>query len=381
MMPPPGHVHLIEPGPLGHGPLWLNYLLDALLPCVDRITITHPDLPPYRTLQQRASDCERLTLRPIAWRSDKRSWPDTFKGASRLQADLTLLTFVDTIIKKYRSDLRRRLGSSVWGIWFLPAARRPPLPAFDLRRLYSGQARGQYRDQQVLRHVPDWLSGVFVLDELLKERISPRPGLDVHVLPDPWPRQPTISREQARATLGLPTSRTIFLHFGVANPRKGLADAIKAWERLSDRPEALLLRTGLTRKNEVQMLEPLIHSGRAELRNTRIPDSQVDLYFRACDWVLMPYRRHEGSSGLLSAAAASSRPVIASDYSVIGKRVRSGNLGLVFEHLSVEGLARAIHEAIETPTEQYAEPLRAYAASHDIEHFNQALRSSLGLSS
>ncbi len=374
----PRHIHLIESGPLGHGPLWLGYMLDALQPCVDRITITHPDLPAYRTLQRRASDCERLTLRPIAWRSDKRSWRDALAQARALRADLTLLTFVDTIIKRYHGDLRRKLGTPILGIWFLPNPRQS-VPRFDLRRLYSGQARGRHRDQRVLRHVPDWLSGVFVLDELLKERISPRPGLEVHVLPDPWPTRPTISREQARAQLGLPSDRKIFLHFGVANRRKGLADAIEAWNRLNGEPQALLFRAGLTLDDEVRMLAPLTDRGQAILKNERIPDAEVDLCFRACDWVLLPYRRHEGSSGLLSAAAAASRPVIAADYSVIGERVRSENLGLVFEHLSVEGLARAIHEAIHTATEQYAEPLRAYAASHDVEHFNQALRTGLNL--
>ena len=39
-----------------------------------------------------------------------------------------------------------------------------------------------------------------------------------------------------------------------------------------------------------------------------MPDDTLDLYLRACDWVLMPYRFHEGSSGLLSGAAAAGRP-------------------------------------------------------------------------
>ena len=380
MPPNQTHVHLVEVMPdSGHGPLWLGYLIDALAPVVGRLSVTFPDLDEYQSvIRPRATTFANLATRPFQWQNKDRTWRPGLSVAAGLRADLTLLTFLDRGIKKYRGDLRRKLGTPIWGIWFLPNPRKP-VSRFDLRRLYSGTARGRYRDQQVLRHVPDWLSGVFVLDELLKERITPRSGLEIHVLPDPWPTRPTVSQEQARARLGLPAGKTIFLHFGVANPRKGLTDAIRAWEQLSDESDAVLFRAGLTLNDEVRLLAPLMDRGRALLRNERIPDAEVDLCFRACDWVLMPYRQHEGSSGLLSAAAASCRPVIASDYSVIGKRVRAANLGLLFPHLSVDGLANTVRTALRTPVQSYADSLQAYAASHDIEHFTNAIRENLGI--
>lgn len=374
----PRHVHLIEPGPLGHGPLWLNYLLDALLPCIPRITLTHPALAPYEPLAERAAASDgRLRLRPIPWRSDKRSWPDTLHGGRDLNADLTLLTFVDVIIKKARGDLRRQLGDEIWGIWYLPNPRRE-LPRWNWRRLISGQVRGAYRDQRVLRQVPDWLSGLFVLDPLLAERISPRPGLAIEVLPDPWPLGNAAEQRTARERLGLPPDEKVFLHFGVANPRKGLRDAIAAWSRLG--PDApLLLRAGMTRTDETEAFQPLVDSGRGLLHDWRIPDEQLGDYFAACDWVLLPYRRHEGSSGLLAAAAAAGRPVLAADYGVIGARVRQAVLGLLHAHASPGALAQAVRDACETPPERFRPALAAYARQHTPERFGEALRAAWSL--
>ncbi len=359
--------------------MWLEYLLDALLPCLDRVTVTYPDFPAYDALVERArSQPDRLRLRPVTWRSDKLSWPDTLERGDVTDADLVLVTWLDVILKKYRGDLRRQLGAPIWGLWYLPA--RPEAASFwNPRRLISGQARGHYREQRVLRRVPTWLDGALVLDDLLARRITPRPGLRIEVLPDPWPTQPDIDQIDARQRLRLPPEKTLFLHFGVANPRKGLLDAASAWERLRDRPDAVLVRAGMTLAGEVQALEALVGEGRAILRNERIPDADVDLYFRACDWVLVPYRQHEGSSGLLSGAAAARRPLIASDYAVIGHRVRQQGLGLWFPHESVDGLLDAVRDALHTPIDRFSAALTAYAESHNLAHFYSALRNALGL--
>lgn len=376
---PPRHVHLIEPGPLGHGPLWLGYLLDALLPGVERVTVTHPDLPAYEPLTDRHRAAgDRLTLRPVPWHSDKRSWRNTLRGARLLGADLSLITFVDELVKKYPGDLSRQLNSPVWGIWYLPAERRP-VSRWDPRRLYSGQARGRFREQRAVRRVPGWLSGVFLLDELLAARLTPRPGLAIEVLPDPWPTRPTMAQAEARRRLDLPADRRIFLHFGVANPRKGLRDTILCWQRLQDEPDAVLLRAGLTGPEDAAALRPLTSTGRAILHNRRVPETEVDWYFRACDWVLLPYRGHEGSSGLLSAAAASRRPVIAADHGVIGERTRRAGLGVLFAHGDVEALAAAVRGADRPDARRYEAALAAYAETHDLAGFLDRLRSALGL--
>jgi glycosyltransferase involved in cell wall biosynthesis len=161
--------------------------------------------------------------------------------------------------------------------------------------------------------------------------------------------------------------------------RKGLQDAIDAWARLGDLPDARLVRAGVMAPGQADAMADLVRRGRAVLHEGYVPDDKLDLYLRACDWLLMPYRFHEGSSGLLSGAAAAGRPVIASDYGLIGTRVHSSELGLLYPHLSVDGLADAVRRASAARIEDFAEPLRRYSDSHTVRDFVAALRAPLGL--
>ena len=340
---------MIELANLGHGPLWLGYVLDALLPCVDQVTVTYPDLDAYKVLDwSRWLDTERLARRPLPWQDGKHAWKTMLTGADRLGADMTLLTYLDTMLKKAADvDLDRLVGSPVWGLWFRPGPRQPISP-WNLRRLLSRRDRNQYREQQVLRGPPRWLAGAWLTDPLLLERISPRPGQVLSLLPDPWPSRPTMDAGEARRRLGLPLDKTLFLHLGVPDPRKGLLDAIHAWRDLADLPAAMLVRAGVMAPDQADAMRPLVHDGRAIARAGRIPDDDMDVYLRATDWLLMPYRNHEGSSGLLAGAAAAARPVVTADYGVVGRLTKDSGLGIVYPHLSLPGLTDAIRRATAT---------------------------------
>jgi glycosyltransferase involved in cell wall biosynthesis len=214
---------------------------------------------------------------------------------------------------------------------------------------------------------------------LLQERISPQPGQSLHILPDPWPSRPAVGQSEARRRLGLPERQKLFLHLGESSERKGLLDAVGAWTRIGDLPGATLVRAGVMAPGQAGAMSALVGSGRAILHEGYVPDEKLDLYLRACDWLLMPYRFHEGSSGLLSGAAAAARPVIASDYGLIGTRVSSSDLGVVYPHLSVDGLAEAVRRASAMPIEDFAAPLRRYSETHTVEDFIAALRAPLAL--
>lgn len=374
------HIHLIEPAPnLGHGPLWLGYLIDALQPALQTLTVSYPDTEAYReVVQPRAAAHRNVAARAYSWRRAKHAWRASFTGARDLQADLTFLSDLGLLFKRVREDLRDLTGNEIWGIWFNPPAPRSGT-FWNPRRLVSRSARTAHREQCVLRHAPDWLSGIWVLDAALVELFTPRPGLKLRVLPDPWPSLPSIDREEARRVLGLPQDKTLFLHLGVDAARKGLEDAIAAWQQLDAGNGAVLLRVGRTNSRDAAALAALAGAGQAILRDTRIPDEQLDQYLRACDWLLLPYRWHESSSGLLTGAAVADRPVIASDYGVIGRRVREARLGLVYPHLSVAGLSSAIERALPTPPGSFDSGLRAFAREHDQAHFAAALHQAWGL--
>ncbi len=373
---PRGHLHLIEPAPnLGHGPNWLAYLMDAFLPVTDQLTVSYPDTADYTPMVERkAAVSRRLNRRPYAWRKGKQAWRASLHTAKQTGADLTMFSDMGLLLKRARHDLRRDTGSPIWSIWFSPPQRRE-LGSWDPNRLLSRSARNRHREQQALRKPPIWLDTIWLLDDSEAARIAAGPDLKLKVLPDPWPTTPRQDARQARQQLDLPDDRCLFLHFGVAAHRKGLSDAIAAWQGLPDANRATLIRVGPTSQEHLDALGPLKAQGRAIVRNKRISDAEIDLYLRACDWILLPYREHDGSSGLLAGAACAQRPVIASDYGVVGRRVKESKLGFVYPHLSVAGLRDAVHQALDTPITNFASGLRDYAQAHDFEHFAAALQS------
>ncbi|MCC6212571.1 MAG: glycosyltransferase [Burkholderiales bacterium] len=377
-MTAPRHIHLIEPMRLGHGPLWLRYMIGALEPCLDRLTVTLPELPEYESVQ-RQFPAERLRFRTFPWHGDKMGWMRTIESARRVRADATIFTYLDVVLRKAAAaPIGRLAGPSVWGVWFMPVPRSRA-SAWDLSWLLRRDARRQRRKQRVQERPPRWLAGAWVCDPLLRERISPRAGQTIGVLPDPWPSRPAAGMADARRQLRLPEGKSLFLHLGVPGPRKGLIDAVAAWRRAGGLDDAVLVRAGTMDPGESDAMAPLLAQGRAILHEGYVPDERLDLYLRACDWVLMPYRHHEGSSSLLSGAAAAGRPVIAPDYGVLGGRVQGSGLGIVFPHLSVDGFADALGRAAGLPIESFAEALRQYSAGHTVADFAAALRAPLGL--
>jgi glycosyltransferase involved in cell wall biosynthesis len=353
-------------------------MVGALLPCVDRLTVTLPALPEYETVQ-RQFQADWLSFRAFPWHGNKMGWMRMLEGSHRVSADATIFTYLDVVLRKAaNAPIGRLAGSLVWGVWFMPVLRSRS-SAWNPSWILSRNARKHRRKQLVQGRPPRWLSGVWVCDPLLRERISPRPGQTIGILPDPWPSKPQVEREEARRHLGLPQGKVLFLHLGVSGPRKGLLDAVAAWQRTAVVADAVLARAGTMRPEESEAMAPLVAQGRAVLHEGYVPDDRLDLYLCACDWVLMPYRHHEGSSSLLSGAAAAGRPVIVPDYGVLGARVRGSSLGLVYPHLSVEGLADAIRRAACLPIESFAEALGKYSANHTMADFAAALRAPLGL--
>jgi glycosyltransferase involved in cell wall biosynthesis len=194
----------------------------------------------------------------------------------------------------------------------------------------------------------------FTVEEARLQMAGLNPGVGAWVLPDPYEREPRLSREEARCHLKLPEGRMIFLHLGSAERRKGLPDVLAAFERLRSRSGAaigrapLLLRVGPNgrlKRSEQASLEALKSAGMAEVVDAFVPAEDLMEYFAATDWVLIPYRKFRYSSGVLANAVGAGRPVVAADYGEIGRQVARDGLGLVYRHGSVAALAEALAKA------------------------------------
>ncbi len=374
----PRHVHLLESAPMGHGPSWLELFIEAVSPCSPRLTLSYPRNARYESWL-RSQEClpPDTVLRPMPVR-EGRLHKHTLAEAAEVNADVTLITYLDDIVHGRVGPIHTWNGGSVWGIWFNPVSPQT-MSWMNPKLLISGRTRRRHQQQRALREPGEWLTGIFVLDNMLADRICQSESRSTVVLPDPWFSDPKGEKAAARRQLGLPEGGTLFLHAGVADPRKGIGDAVRAWQTLDQSTNACLLRVGDVPDADATQLQALADSGTAIFRPGWASASDLDKYLISSDWVLLPYRDHEGSSAFLAGAAQAGRPILAADYGVIGARVTQYVMGETFAHKSVEDLSGTIAAAVNKDTFRYQQGLAQYASEHSRSRFLSVVRRAWGL--
>lgn len=160
----------------------------------------------------------------------------------------------------------------------------------------------------------------------------------------------SITREQARKNLGLEKNDNILLFFGYIKPYKGLdllLDACKiAFEKDSNLKLIIAggVETSQLKKKYMRKIDELNISNRILTRMEYIPATEVAIYFRAADAVVLPYR-HIYHSGVVHSAFAFGRPIIATDVGDFREVSENGASGFIAEHQTPECLAETIIRA------------------------------------
>lgn len=250
------------------------------------------------------------------------------------------------------------LPCRVSGILFRPTLHYQRLDSYQATwRATVRMGREALLWRLALRHRA--MRTLFSLDPLAVPVLQQVAGrVQVTHLPDPIEFQPAPPQRVAalRQQLGIESQRRIALFFGFLEERKGLYPLLEALTLLpvATQERFCLLLVGQIASKEVEKLTKRI----AELtQQTAIqlimydqfaPEAEVPAYFQMADFVLAPYQRHIGSSGILLWAAAAGKPVLASDYGLMGELVRRYQLGRVVDSTQpaaiAEGLATFLSE-------------------------------------
>jgi D-inositol-3-phosphate glycosyltransferase len=168
-------------------------------------------------------------------------------------------------------------------------------------------------------------------------------GLNTHV-PDT-----TLSRNEARAHLGLGEDEKILLFFGLIAPYKGLDILVDAMSLLdSQKPNCRLVIAGRAKVGSQQfwttLKSQLAHEplcSRVTVVDGYIPDRDIPVLFRAADALVLPYRAIY-QSGPLSLAYRFGVPVIATRVGAFDRDIIPDVTGVLCEPESPLDLARAI---------------------------------------
>ncbi len=198
------------------------------------------------------------------------------------------------------------------------------------------------------------LGHIFVINERIQKNPD-RLSFPTALLCDPW--RPFISqtKQNARTRLSLPQDRRIFLHIGTDERRKGLLDALKVMDGI-DANLPLLVRAGKLKKHTSKhkaLIDRLVASKKLLWLNEWITEEIFDLLMQAADYVLLPYRAFPDSSGILSRAIGHQSPVIASDYGLIGERVKKYGCGLVYPDRDIKALRALLEKCGEFKTQPH----------------------------
>ncbi len=153
-----------------------------------------------------------------------------------------------------------------------------------------------------------------------------------------------IEPREARAALGLTESRTVFGLVGAIRPYKGARGLVSAFAELP-RHRARLLLAG-------RQLPPLsLGSLPADLReeilvvDRFLADEELATAVRACDFLVLPYRRITTSGSILLAFSLGV-PVIVPDLPVLAELVEHGVNGYLYPWRRRHGLRNALLEAL-----------------------------------
>jgi len=161
--------------------------------------------------------------------------------------------------------------------------------------------------------------------------------------------QTKLSSTDARERLGIRDTEKTILFFGQIAPYKGLDYLVDSFRKKSaEHDDYRLIIAGRPKPGREEYWGAIeeairkdISGGRILVRAEFIPDSDIEIYFKAADILVLPYR-HIYQSGILFLGYSFGLPVLAADVGSLKEEIVEGETGFVFKPDDPDDLARAI---------------------------------------
>jgi glycosyltransferase involved in cell wall biosynthesis len=299
--------------------------------------------------------------------------------ASSLQATHCLAMYFDTCMLPLA--VGKKPPCPISGIYFKPTFHYDRFDRFTPSWKYRLQ---QVRERQILSanlQKPQ-LQTLFCLDPLVVKYIeSVRGAFKAIPVPDPVAIAPVSERQviELRQRLGIEPSRKILLLFGALTSRKGIGQLLAALALLPPElgEKVCLLLVGQANLSNQAEIASQIAAIPANLKlrilshYEFVAESEVHTYFHLADLVLAPYQRHMGMSGILMLAAAAGKPVLSSDYGLMGEIVKQHRLGMTVDSTQPAEIARGLTQFLLHSSEELGdrESMRSFAEQNSPERF------------
>ena len=201
---------------------------------------------------------------------------------------------------------------------------------------------------------------IFVHTDKMKSELTEDFGIDgMHVTVIPFGinndvPNTCLTPEEAKQRLGIGPSQKVILFFGNIVPYKGLEYLVAAFRQISavDDEYRLIIAGRAARYPEYwaeirARIEGDIKQGRVLLRASFIPDGEAEVYFKAADVLVLPYRRID-QSGVIFLGYGFGLPVLAADVGSLKDDIVEGKTGFLFRPEDPIDLAKTIEHYFES---------------------------------
>lgn len=306
-------------------------------------------------------------------------WTILRKYTKALGSTHAMVMYLDTVL------LRLALGASLScrfsGIYFRPIFHYDQFPNYTP----AGRERlWQWRDRVCLNRLvrSRQLSTLFCLDSFAAEAINRMDRQQrATYLPDPVEIQASecSMQEDLRQRFGVEPGRMVCLLFGVLTERKGMYQVLESVRHLAaaEAKQLCFWLVGTIHPAERLMLQAKIqevqrsHPIQICCQHDFVPDTSVSSYFQQSDVILAPYQRHIGMSGILLHAAAAQRPVLSSDFGLMGEVVRRHQLGITVNSEDPAAIAQGLRQFLWEPAARVGQPeaMRQFAEQNRAAEF------------
>jgi glycosyltransferase involved in cell wall biosynthesis len=146
----------------------------------------------------------------------------------------------------------------------------------------------------------------------------------------------SLTSSEARRRLGIGPDRKTILFFGAITPYKGIEYLVAAFQQILARhDDHCLIIAGRPNNCEgywaaiQEASREGVQKGRILLKGEYIPDEETEVYFKAADVFVLPYR-HIYQSGVLCLGYSYGLPVLAADVGSLKDEIVEGRTGFVF---------------------------------------------------
>jgi len=176
-----------------------------------------------------------------------------------------------------------------------------------------------------------------------------------------------LTREDARTSLGIAQESRAILFFGKAEPYKGLERLLDAFGRIGVGDARLVIAGAfLSPAYRSQILDRIERSPRKAdilVHEGHIPNERVEVYFKACDALCLPYH-HIYQSGLVFLAPRFGLPMVTTPVGELKQFVEGAGMGLVTDTNDANGLVRSLEAFFQRQNEFSPATIRARGAQY-----------------